>query len=121
MSARRTKRPATVRPGKISDALHEKLSAASWKAHELRESEQPRLTGNLNARHIISDFLYSARGVHSTARTFVQERMSGGAVALDLSASIARGLVEECVALPSAASRVGDDPRVLAIRNDKSH
>jgi hypothetical protein len=62
MSARRTKRPATVRPGKISDALHEKLSAASWKAHELRESEQPRVTGNLNARHIISDFLYSARG-----------------------------------------------------------
>jgi hypothetical protein len=75
---RRIKQPASVDPARLATALHEKLGAAYWKLSELRQSEQPRLTPNLEPQTIIPHFLTSARGVHSTANTFASSSWRQG-------------------------------------------
>jgi hypothetical protein len=69
---RRIKQSATVDPARLEGALREKLGAAQWKLHELREAEQPRFTPNLEPQTLIAHFLLSARGVHATAKTFAE-------------------------------------------------
>jgi len=73
---------ARVDPARLTDALNEKLGAATTKLHELREAEQPRMTAQHDPKAIVEHLLTSARSLSLAAETFAKDNWPEG----DLSA-----------------------------------
>jgi hypothetical protein len=74
---RRRKSPATVRPANLTSTLRAKLDAAKLKLLDVQKAEEPRGGGSESHRDLVMQFVRSARGVHSVAKTYGRDWLPG--------------------------------------------